>query len=328
MRIVADKLGAPALLLGISLIWGSGWLASQGLRDQGDPLALGAVRYAFAAIALACVAWFVRRRQRAVDSRSTEHRLSAAHALFAEHSPRHSLAVDAILGVSMLAAPYVLLFYAGQHYAGAWTLMLYSAMPLILALAEGELRMPAVLAPCAMLVLLNGSLSFNFETCAWAGLSLAAVLMQTFALLFAVRHLRGMSKARIVRSVAAQSGWAALLVGVASAALEPAPRIAALASWNAPAFASLAALVLLTTAAAYPLYYMLLASYKPSQLAVTQWFQLLIAISESAFLLGEHPPTRVLSAGAVLIVLAVIMLRTSEDNSAASQSLLGALSTD
>ena len=306
---------APALLLLISLVWGSSWLATQGVRDQGTPLALGALRYGCAAVLLGVALLLLRiaARQPAVPTKPSSP---------AENKRGFSrgLVRDALLGLTMLAAPTALLAVSAQHNAGAWTLMYYSAMPLILSLAEGELRLPAVLAPGAMYILLNGMVPFFEGIPLWGLLSLAAVLLQAFALRYAQKHLRGMPVAQLARSVTWQCAVASLVLGVLSIAAEQSLRLL-VAGWTGNATASLAALVILATVLAYTAYYVLLASYETSQLAVSQWLQLTVAVGESAWMLGAPLPWRQVAAGAALIAVSIVMLRSKEDTGNRSQGL-------
>ena len=259
--------------IAVSLLWGSSWIANQQIGDQVTPLALGALRFAIAAV---IVMPFARMPSQA----------AIGHA--------------GVLGVTMLSLPYALLVWSGVHGAGNWTPLAYAALPLFVAAAGWRPAM--IVAVGATLVLLSGALPWSPRKALWAAPILAAVASQGFALLYARRHPPGRTELPI------QFLAAAVLVASLSRAFERAPRVGPWSGWSPADLVALAALSTLGTALAYWLYYRLLVRLEPSQAASTQWLQLVFTVGESALIFGRRPPLAMLGSIAILIACCVRLL--------------------
>jgi drug/metabolite transporter (DMT)-like permease len=268
----------------LSLLWGSAWLFTPLLGLVLAPLAAGSV---VCAIAAACLLPFVRLLQRG-QLRST-----------------------LILATTMLALPSVLVTVANQHGASGWVPLLYALLPLLTAL---DAWTPAMLiASGATIVVLGGSVSFSLARLPWAGMILAAVGMQAFALRYAGRWLKQFTLKQVLGSLGLQCAISAVVLGMASLVLDPAPRSAPLAQWHMNALVGLAYGALAGTAVCYALLYLLLArgAYAPDKLATTQWLQLLIGLVEANAFARSRPSAQVVIAAVLLAGCAVVVLRGS-----------------
>ena len=270
-----------SLLAGISLLWGSGWIVASTLAQLAAPFAASALVFALAAFLLA-----------PVRSRLQPQRFRT----------------NFLLGATLFAAPAALLLLAGRQNIGGWTPLLYSLLPLLLAFA-GEGWIPAmIVAPGAVLTLLNGTVPFTPAKLVWTTPVLAAVGLQAWTLRYAAVHLPGRAWPR---ALAIQLALAAVLLGGASLLLDPQPR---LSLPTLSSFAALAVSALLGTAIPYAGLFFLLSErrLRPEQIAVSQWMQTLFVVAESAILVRAHPPSAVYAAGAVLLVCAGLVLSRND----------------
>ena len=277
---------AILMLCAMSLLWGSAWLVAPSLAAAAAPHAAAALTLLLATLAL-------------VPFRTVR----VAHRV----PPATSLA----LGVCMLAVPACLLVYAAGHGAASWVPLVYSLLPLVLALPRDAWSPAMVLAVPATFVLLNGSVAFTASSLVPALAAFAAVLSQAWAMGWAARQLAGCPRVAILRSLAVQCAGAGALLGFASLLFDHAPRLAAAAQWTAGPALSLLLLAVPGTALAHALLYRLLGAgvLQPQQVAASQWLQLLCALGEGAVLERYLPPWQWLLAAAVLGGCAVAVLR-------------------
>jgi probable blue pigment (indigoidine) exporter len=271
---------AVLTLLAISTIWGSTWIPNQYLEGQGTPCALAALRYAVAALILAIVATLIPQ------ARASTWRPSLT------------------LGVTMLGVPVLLMAITGRHGAGAWTPLLYAALPLGLSIAAGELQFAAIAGAGAMFLLLNGSLPLTSAKLFWTLPTAAAVALQGWSLLYARKHLQ---TAAAPAGIVFQFATASIVLGAASLVLEAPVRLAHI--WPTSGVLALAALAIVATALAYPLYYRLLAFLAPSQITTSQWLQTLVSVAEGAYLLRQRPGWMMLASSITLVGCTHILLR-------------------
>ncbi len=297
----ASSRRSVGILLALSLLWGSSWIANAMLQEQAGPLRLAMLRYLLAALvcALAHGASLLALKLQLLGARPTiEASIPALDA-----PPTHWFAVSLLLGCTFFGAPDLLLIWAAQHGSAGWTPLMYAGLPLGLLLADGELRVPAILGVGAMLALLNGSLPVSARMLPWALPIVAAVALQGWSLVYARRHL---AVAGSLRGIAVQLIAAAVLV---RAALLLWPEAAQNEGWPVSSLGALCLLAVLGTSVAYPLYYRLLSSLEPAQLATSEWLQTLVAIAESAVLLHQRPGWPMLGAAGALAGCAIVMLR-------------------
>jgi drug/metabolite transporter (DMT)-like permease len=286
------------MLLALSLLWGSSWIANEMLREQAGPMRLTMLRYllggVICAVASGARALVLRLRLRGQGA----GRASGAPAT-------RWFAVSVVLGCTFFGVPDLLLVWAAQHGSAAWTPLVYAGLPLGLWLAAGELRVPAILGVGAMLVLLNGSLPVSAGRLGWVLPIVAAVALQGWSLVYARRHL---AAAGSLRGVAVQLLVAA---GMVRGALLLWPEAVRNEAWPGSSLGALCLLAVLGTAVAYPLYYRLLSTLEPGQLATSEWLQTLVAIAESAVLVHQRPGWAMIGAAGALVGCAAVVLRGS-----------------
>ncbi len=321
---MVTRRSAIGILIALSCVWGSSWIANSMMAEVAAPMQLGLLRYSFGflALALACGVQMLLRRlglakpgpARALPAGSAPlannnaaPRFAILQALDGPDAGRIRLyGVNLLLGCTMFALPDLLLIAAAQHGAGAFAPLVYAGLPLALILAVGELRVPAIVGIGAMFVLLNGSLSLGPAKLFWALAIVAAVALQGWSLLHARRHLPAVAS---MRGCMLQLMTAALVLNLALALLpQHGGAHQPLRSWPSAPVAGLATLAVLGTALAYPLYYHLLARLEPAQLATSTWLQTLVAIAESALLLHQRPPWSMSVAAAVLVVCSAMLV--------------------
>jgi drug/metabolite transporter (DMT)-like permease len=311
------------MLLALSLVWGSTWIANEMLRNQCGPLRLAMLRYLLAAFFVACVLCVqqIYRRLRQGGQTSLSHdafsdgsiqsRFTGPAEPDTHRTKDHGwIAVSALLGCTMFVVPGLLLVWSAGRVAGGWIPMIYAGLPLFLMLVAGELRTPAILGVGAMLILLNGSLPLTVGRLLWVLPIVGGVISQGWSLVYAQRHC---AVASSLRGAMVQFMTAALLLWTATKLWPEAPGAESLLRWQASSLGVLSLIAGLATAVAYPLYYRLLQSLEPAQLAISEWLQTLVAISESAILLHVRPGWPMLGAAAVLVGCAVALLRGDSD---------------
>ena len=288
-KLISSGVTGPGVtrLLGLavlSLLWGSAWLFTPLVGAVLAPLAAGSVVWATAAVCLLPFVRFVQRGQ---------------------------LRPTLILATTLLVLPSVLVTVANEHGASGWVPLLYAFLPLLTALDAWS---PAMLiASGATLVVLGGSVPFSPAKLPWAGMVLAAVGMQAFALRYASRRLKGFTAKQLLGSLGMQCALSSVALGMAGLLLDAAPRFAPLAQWNMEALVGLLYGALAGTAVGYALLYLLLArsAYAPYQLATTQWIQLLIGLGEANAFARSRPSVQAGTAAVLLAGCAVVVLRGS-----------------
>ena len=296
---------SAGLLLALSLIWGTTWIANAMLAQPESPLHIVMLRY-LVALLLIALAYGGQRLFGRLGSHAAGPRSQGLSRL-PNQTRGNVMLTGMTLGCTMFALPDLLLVWAARHGAGPWTPLIYAGLPLGLMLSSGKLRTAAILAPGAMLVLLNGSLPLTPQKIAWAAPIAAAVALQGWSLLYARDHLAEVSS---LRGMLWQLLVAVVLLRTALWLWpEPGGHLS-LRFWQAGSVFALFLLGLLATALAYPLYYRLLARYEPAQLAATAWLQTLVAVGESALLLHQRPGWPMIGAACALVACSVSLLGT------------------
>ncbi|HEY0785594.1 MAG TPA: EamA family transporter, partial [Acidobacteriaceae bacterium] len=200
-----------------------------------------------------------------------------------------------------------------------WTPLVYAGLPLALSIAAGKLRMVAVVGVGAMLVLLNGSLPLGPERLLWTLPVVAAVGLQGWSLGYARRQGRAASSLGSVMLQCLTAG-AGLLVAAALAREAALPGVR---SWTPVQLVAAAGIVVLATAAAYPLYYRMLAVLEPAQAAGSQWLQTVVAVAEAAWLLGQRPRAAMAGAALMLVGCTVLLVRRDVGSESSGVEELG-----
>ena len=162
----------------LCLIWGSTWLAIRFLVHDVPPLKAAAIRFLIAAILLLSSVLF----------RKTQW-------------PRGARQWNAILvlSITVMALPYGLLFWAEQYVPSGITAILFSAMPLMVALftwpmLQRKVPRSAVLAMVVafggLLVLFQSELSVNRRVFLGGIAALSAVVLSSWSVVFAKKRLQ------------------------------------------------------------------------------------------------------------------------------------------
>ena len=305
-RVRSPTRESAGVLLALSLLWGSSWIGNEIVRHQARPLHFALLENL---LACACLASAVAARKAVARLRNQAvSPMQVETVAPASASPGLRAWPNILLGLTLFALPDLLVTWASGHGAGAWIPEVYACMPLGLALAAGELSAAAILGPCAMLVLLNGSLPLAPATLVWILPIGAAVALQGWSLCFVRRNpaaVLSLSSVLIQLGTASAALWVALT-------LVTEPASTPLRSWPASATAALCLLAALATALAYPLFYRLLRTLSPTQAAVCEWWQPLIAIGESGLLLHVRPGLPMILSALILILCSGLILGHSE----------------
>ena len=271
-------------------IWSTTWLAIRVLVKYVPPLHGAAVRFVLAAAFLAI---FVAIRRVPLRATAREWRAMLA------------------LSLLMMAIPYGLTFWAEKFVASSMTAVIYSTLPLFVALLTPFFLHQHVprRAVFAMLIGLGG-IALLF----WEGLSTAPrQLLGGFAILVSVMFAAWgavLAKREALHIDPAFSTGVQLFVGSlflfgASAALERGQP----SDWNRAALVALFFLALFGSAVAFATYYWLLKSMPAYQLSATNFVTPVLAIVEGAAFLQEPIPATMIVAVLVVLGAVAVVLR-------------------
>src|SRR5258708_28000973 len=252
----------------LCLIWGSTWLAIRFLVHVVPPLKAAALRFLIAAVLLLS-SIFLRKTQ----------------------WPRGASQWNAILvlSVTVMALPYALLFWAEQYVTSAMTALLFSAMPLTVAIftplmLHRKIPRGAVLAMVVafggLLVLFQNQLSANRHVFLGGIAVLTAVVLSSWSVVFAKKRLQDVAP---VISTGLQFLFAAVVLSWGTWALEShRPAI-----WSTKALIALVFLATFGSAAAFAVHYWLLKQMQPYQLSTISLIVPIIALMEGVLIGGE-----------------------------------------
>lgn len=279
----ARQLGAFLL---IGLIWGSEWIAREAI--DAPPLRALAMRYAIAAIVLACV--IAARPMRVPGWRSVW--------------------AAAAVGIPLLAISPGLTLWASQRISPGLLVAILSLTPLLAALFEG--RVSGWLAPLiggvgGTALLLSSGLSFHFTQWLAVFAALAAAGLIAGSFVYAKRTLSEPNPLPIA-AIQLAAGFVALVC--ASLLIEGRSDW----HWTRQALLWETILALCGNALALPLYYYLLRQFESFQLTSTQWVVTAASVAEGFAVLRQWPSWEML-AGFALIAASLwsLLARRSED---------------
>lgn len=284
----------------LCLIWGSTWLTIRMLVRNVPPLEGAALRFGVAAALLLGLAAAQKR-----------------------HWPKDKQQWKAllVLGLTMMAVPYALIFWAEQSITSSMTAVLYGSSPLVVALLtplmmQRSVPRRAVFALVVgfggILVLFYRALENAREVEAGAAV-LGAVLLSSWSSVYAKPRLRDIDA---VVSTALQLLFGSVFLLWGTWALEPHQS----ASWSPPALFALAFMTLFGSCFAFVIYYWLLKKMQPYQLATVNLVVPIVAVIEGALLYQERIPfvmviAMVLVLGSVGAVLRAESLGRSDEGS-------------
>lgn len=270
----ADSSFGRAQLLGyiaLCLIWGSTWLAIRLVVRDVPPFLAAALRFLTAGTLLLLLAWIQRRRW-PVGAEQWNAIL--------------------VLSLSIMAVPYGLLFWAEQHVSSSLTAILYSAMPLFVALVTPMMTHSKVprRAVFAMVIAFGGLLSLflrsdliNGRLALFAGMAvLVSMSLSAWSVVYAKQRLHNVDS---VVATGLQLLFGSVVLLWATWAMEAHRQ----AVWSRTAVIAMAFLTIFGSAAAFVIYYWLLKKMQPYQLSTISLIVPIIALLEG-FLAGERVP--------------------------------------
>ncbi len=273
----------------LCLIWGTTWMAIRVLVRDVSPLWAAGVRFVLAALLLA-VALAIRKTTPIRGARQWRATI--------------------ILGFTIVAIPYGLLFWAEQYITSSMAAVMYTSVPLVVSLLTPLMthdRVPRAAILCMVVamggiaVLFSGALSVSRSSLLGGVAMLGAVTSTSWSIVFAKRELQDVDHW-------AATAWQTIFGGAVLLALGAILERGRPATWTPAAIAALLFLTIFGTAVAFALYYWLLKRVRPYQAASMSLVIPVIAIFEGALVLGEAiPVSMVVASGLVLFSVAVLL---------------------
>lgn len=280
--------------ISLCLIWGSTWLAIRVAVRDIPPMEAAAIRFFLAAAVL--FVWVIFRKS---------------------NWPKHPRQWNAILilGFTVIAIPYGLLFWAEQYVTSSLSAVLFSALPLTVALLTPLMMHRTVprVAVFAMLVAFGGLLVLLYtdlelgSKAFWAGLAvLLAMFFGAWSTVYAKLRLHDVDP---VVSTALQ-----LLIGSvglfwAMWALESHRH----ATWTRSAVFSLLFLATFGSAVTFAVYYWLLQRIQPYQLSTINLVIPIVAVLEGSLLGRERIPLMMIAAMVLVLGSVGVILRAEAE---------------
>ncbi len=275
----------------LCLIWGTTWMAIRVLVRDVSPLWAAGVRFLLASILLGVI--LAIRRTPPI------------------RGPRQWRAT-AILGLTMVAVPYGLLFWAEQYISSSIAAVLYTSIPLAVSLLTPLMtheQVPRAAIFCmtvamggVAILFVRGELAMSTRTLLGGAAVLAAVGSTSWSIVFAKKELHDIDPW-------AATAWQTIFGGAVLLAAGAIVERGRPATWTPSAIASLVFLATFGTAVAFALYYWLLKRVRPYQAASMSLVIPVVAILEGSLLLGEHIPPAMIVASVVVLVSVAVLLR-------------------
>ena len=278
----------------ICLIWGSTWMAIRVVVHDVPPIRAAAIRFVFATLLL--IAIVPAKRLPWPATRSEWKALG-------------------LLGITFIALPYALLFWAEKRITSSLTAVLFSSYPLFVAFftpfVTGQ-RVPRravygmVWAVGGIAVLFFSELSFSWHMLAGGFAVIGAVLIGSWSSIYAKRELKDVNP---LVGATVQFAVAAVFLYIASLVLER----GTMSSWTQSGLLALAFLVVFGSVITFSLYYWLLKTLLPYQLSTLNLIVPVIAIVEGALILREPVPPVMLIASLVVLAAVGSILRAEDE---------------
>jgi drug/metabolite transporter (DMT)-like permease len=275
--------------LSLCLIWGSTWLAIRVVVRGVPPFRAAAIRF-FAAAALLLVTVLFRKNKW-------------------PHGDRQWNAI-LVLGFTMFAIPYALVFWAEQYVTSSMTAVLFSANPLAVALLTPFMMQRKVprQAVFAMLMAFGGLLYLCYSglrtdgRAVLAGLAiLLSMSMSAWSAVFAKKRLHDVDTVAATGLQMLIGAFGLLWATWALEAHQP-------AIWSRQIIGALIFLVLFGSAAAFAVYYWLLKSMQPYQLSTINLVVPIIAVLVGALVGHELVPVKMIAAMVVVLASVGVVL--------------------
>ncbi|MGH9554946.1 MAG: DMT family transporter [Terriglobales bacterium] len=274
----------------LCLIWGTTWMAIRVLVRDVSPLWAAGVRFVLAALLLA-VTLALRRTAPIRGARQWRATL--------------------ILGFTIVAIPYGLLFWAEQYITSSMAAVMYTSVPLAVSLFTPLMthdRVPRAAIFCMVVamggigVLFSGALAVSRNSLLGGVAMLGAVASTSWSIVFAKRELHDIDHW-------AATAWQTIFGGAVLLALGGVLERGRPATWTPAALAALLFLAIVGTAVAFALYYWLLKRVRPYQAASMSLVIPVIAIFEGALILGEAIPASMIAASVLVLLSVAVLLR-------------------
>ncbi len=276
-------------------IWGTTWVAIRVVVADVPPLRAAGLRFVLAAALLFAGV--------------------AVRGWRLPQGPRQWRAIG-VLGITMMALPYGLLFWAEQYIASSMAALLYTALPLVVAVLTPLMThhvvprravFALVLGSGGILVLFANSLSVTPRSL-WGGVAvLGAVASTGWSVIYAKLEL-AQTDSWVTTAWQLVIGSAILLAG--SAGWESAQP----SRWTPNAVLALLFLAVAGSAVAFALYYWLLKRMLPYQITSMSLVIPIVAMVEGALLLREPIPLTMMAAAALVLASVGFVLRAPAEN--------------
>jgi drug/metabolite transporter (DMT)-like permease len=271
-----------AAFVGLSLLWGSGWLLRASTPAQPRLRSL-AIQYAIAAAVL--LPWAIRRRL--------------------WRRPLRSIVTAVIVGLGILCLPQLLIFMSAGKLSPAITVACLAMVAVFLAITGRLAITPAVVGLAGVLFLLDRGLDISVRQLPWLLLPLTAAGVLAWGLGTAEKHMQRLS---IVEALFGQCVASAVLLFLASEILEDEA-----VNWSVTVATGFAISAVFATVCGYLLFYWLLGKFGAGRVSTLQWTQPLVATLETLLLAGGHPDWSLIT-GATLIVFAVLWVLSNRED--------------
>ena len=283
--------------IALCLIWGSTWLAVHTIVRYVPPFRAAAIRFLLAAALL--FVWVLFRKS---------------------EWPREGRQWKAILvlGFTVIGIPYALQFWAQQYITSSLSAVLFSALPLTVALLtplmmrrtvprQGVLAM--LVAFGGLVLLLSTDLKLGSREF-WGGIAvLGSMFGSAWSAVYAKLRLREVDP---VVSTAFQLLIGAIGLFWATWALESHRQ----ADWSRTALLALLFLATFGSATAFALYYWLLKHIQPYQISTINLIIPVVAVLEGSLLWHEHIPLMMIVAMIVVLGSVAVVLRAEAETKA------------
>ena len=285
------------------MVWSSTWLAIRVVVREVPPFKAAAMRFVLAAGILFAWGWIRNAKW-----------------------PREERQWNAILVLSftMMTIPFGLVFWGEQYVSSSMTAILYSAVPLVVALLtplmmHRKVPRQAVFAMVTafggLLVLLYSGLGTAGRTLLGEVAVLVAMILSAWSAVYAKDRLRD------VDAVIA-TAWQLLIGSIglfwATWALESHQHT----TWSKAALFAMLFLVVFGSAAAFAVYYWLLKHMQPYQLSTINLVVPVMAVLEGSLILREPVSLMMLVAIAVVLGSVGVVLRAEAELGKEADSVL------
>jgi drug/metabolite transporter (DMT)-like permease len=277
--------------IALCMIWGTTWLAIRYVVEDVPPLRAAAIRFLIAGLLLLAAAGVQKRRW-----------------------PRGERQWQAlmVLSVTIMAVPYGLVFWAEQYVASSVAAVLYSAIPLVVALLTPAMmgRKVPRSAVFALVIAFGGFLYLFLGTGLSASRSallggvglLIAMVLSAWSIVYAKKRLQDVDS---VVATGLQLLFGSVVLFWGTWALEARRH----AHWTRISLLALAFLTIVGSCIAFVIYYWLLKRMQPYQLSTTSLVVPLIAVLVGGLIKGEQISLMMLIAMAVVLVSVGSVLR-------------------